>query len=211
MDHVSNILTSSMIQELIKQFREGHLVHLVCTNSFGAFTIGDIYTVDRVSAGTALLVTDDTGAKIAIDEDHEGVGLFASTIDPQEAEDISMILKGNSARKLARGVVELSKINKFAVGDLITWKDGCQISQFPAAGAPAVVMEILESPKTVAGAHPLDPMSTLICDLIIGFEIADGSITTSHADSRRFEKYEIQIARLADRMNLTEDEGSTNA
>lgn len=78
----------------------------------------------------------------------------------------------------------------FQPGDLVTWKPGLQNRIYPKLGAPAIVVQVLETcrhdtEKNSGSTYFNEPL-----DLILGVVLDDGShegdFFTWHFDSRRF-------------------------
>jgi len=189
------------IQGLIQRFRAGEQINLLCHRTFDAFSPAEIYSVQKISGGNALEVIDDDGDSILMDDRYPGLGCFLLPANAEQAAELSGEMKLGFVSDLAQRIADLMHEQSFAPGDLVCWKEGCQVSTMPSPGQPAVVLELLTEARVSEDAHLLDPLATLSCDMMIGFDGPDGLVVTTYADSRRFKHYSIQIEALRKRLS----------
>ena len=95
---------------------------------------------------------------------------------------------------LERGLKAYTKPIKFKVGDLVTWRQGCQTANIPQANVPAIVLQYLEKPLsmvTPGGTYAVE-------DILLGVIMPDGAFVVVSYPSWRFEKFVKAAAVLGD-------------
>ena len=61
-------------------------------------------------------------------------------------------LWADEVARLRQAHVLLSEDVKFRIGDIVTWKDGLRNMEYPGAGRPALVTEVLKNPVEMSTA-----------------------------------------------------------
>jgi len=196
MSRPAESLHPDMIGQLIQRHRGGERIALLCHHRFDGFSPSNVYFIQKICAGNSLEVTDDDGDVIVLDDTYPSLGCFTVPKSVEHATEISSEMKKGFVAALSKRVAALIEKHSFVAGDVVCWKDGCQVSTHPALGSPAVVIEILKEPRTCDDAHLLDPHATLRCDMVIASDGPDGQLITTLADSRRFKPYSVQTDTL---------------
>lgn len=103
-------------------------------------------------------------------------------------------LNGDLGAALRERYQSFSEPHRFAPGDLVTWKPGMKNHRLPRYGQPAVVLEVLETPRydgeTDAGSTYFRERRDLVLGLILEDGPGRGELFGFHFDRRRFMPYE---------------------
>lgn len=192
------LLSPHAIQEVINLAREGRQVSLVCHRRYPGFTPAMIYPLQKIVGGKGIGLRDDNNEEVTLTQDCEALGCFVIAEGLGRAKEIADKMQEELLVRLASQVVRFNTKNTFRIGDVVMWKDGMAVSTVPAPGQAAVVIEMLDTPLVSNDGHPLDPVRTLRCDMVIACESPDhNTLVTVHADSRRFEMYPYQVQELS--------------
>ena len=126
-------------------------------------------------------------ARIGLSEEHP-----QELLDDEPLEDLQGALGG----ALRERYQLLMRPQRFAPGDLVTWKPGLKNHRIPRYGHPAVVVEILETPVFDSDRDAGSPYFREPCDVVLGLLLDDGpargELFTWHFDSRRFQPWQEQ-------------------
>lgn len=79
--------------------------------------------------------------------------------------------------------------HRFKRGDLVTWKPGLRLGQWPAPGQPAIVTRVLDTPVSHPDATPGSIAYNVRFDLRVGVIDGDGDFVEFLYDSRRMQPY----------------------
>jgi hypothetical protein len=122
---------------------------------------------------------------------HALIGLSDESPSPLFDDEPLEDLSGDLGAVLRERYRALTQPQRFAPGDLVTWKPGLKNRRGPCYGRPAVVVEVLDTPvwdtERDSGStyfrEPLDCVLGVIWDEDPG----RGEFVTFHYDSRRFQ------------------------
>lgn len=92
-------------------------------------------------------------------------------------------------QKLIQAYESMKKVNAFHPKQLVRWKQGLKNKSLPEYNEPAIVWEILSSPRfdDTESASAGSPYFHEPLDLVIGILDEDEDFVLFHVDSRRFE------------------------
>ncbi len=100
------------------------------------------------------------------------------------------------ARRIIDLYNDMNTTSRFAIGDLVTWKQGLKNGRYPQKNYPAIVTRIYDEPinrsdMESGSNHFREPL-----DLVILVDTGD-EVSEFHVDSRRFKHYDGGIDELA--------------
>ena len=108
-------------------------------------------------------------------------------LDDEPLEDLS----GDLGAVLRERYRALTQPQRFAPGDLVTWKAGLKNRRVPRYGCPAVVVAVLNTPVWDAGQDCGSTYFRETLDCVLGLiwdeDPGRGEFVTFHYDSRRFQ------------------------
>lgn len=100
------------------------------------------------------------------------------------------------ARALSERYEAMQLCHTFKVGDIVTWKPGLSNRRYPKNGAPAVVMEVLETSVLDRERDSGSPYFREPLDVVLGVFAEDEGMPsmflTWHFDSRRFQPWQAE-------------------
>lgn len=127
-------------------------------------------------------------ARIGLSDEHP-----SHLLDDEPLED----LRGDLGAALRERYQSLMRPQRFAPGDLVTWKPGLKNHRVPRYGQPAVVVDLLETPVFDSDRDAGSTYFREPCDLVLGLIIDDGpargELLTWHFDRRRFQPWTEEV------------------
>ena len=123
-------------------------------------------------------------ARIGLAEDSPGNLLGEEPLDD---------LSGDLGGPLLARYRLLNERHRFKEGELVTWKPGLKNRRWPRYGCPAVILEVLATPRFDDDRDAGSPYFQEPLDLVLGLFPEDGpargELFAWHYDSRRFQPW----------------------
>lgn len=168
----------------------------LCLNDWNGFEKGHEYEIlaENSSQSCRIFMLDKHGLRTEIRKAH-GAEYFEVDALPDYFEDIpepepEEVPIHVHLQRLQSAMMEK---NTFAVGDLVTWKDGLSNRTTPATGKPAIVTEVLAEPIFDSNGNSSSCYFREPLDIKLGALVAspDGeTFSEFHADSRRLRHFD---------------------
>jgi hypothetical protein len=118
--------------------------------------------------------------------------VMSSLTDEGESDQVTKRPPEIEARRIVDLYNDLHAKEPFAIGDLVTWKQGLKNGRYPEKNYPAIVTRIYDAPLNredmeSGSNHFREPL-----DLVILVDTGD-EVSEFHVDSRRFKPYKGHI------------------
>ncbi|MGL4458395.1 MAG: hypothetical protein ACRCUB_08360 [Plesiomonas shigelloides] len=172
-------------------------ISALCLNSWNGFVSGHRYDMHADDGEHAIYMIDKFGLMTFIRKD---CGAEHFSIDPlPELEDLPSADPETKPEEvpihvhLQRLQLAMMEKNTFAVGHLVTWKDGLSNRTVPAIGKPAIVTEVLSEPIFDSNGNSSSCYFREPLDIKLGALVAspDGeTFSEFYADSRRLRHFD---------------------
>lgn len=131
------------------------------------------------------LSSRDLLAKIGIDDLAHETLLFDDEPLDSPLDDLAAALRGR--------FLSLTDAQRFAAGDVVTWKPGLRNRRWPSDGKPAIVVELLDPPVHDSEKDSGNPYFREPLDIALGVFIEDGphrgDFVIWHVDGRRLQTW----------------------
>lgn len=123
--------------------------------------------------------------------DFEALEQISEQLAARKATALIKYKSPESVQKMQDLVASFHRADRFKTGDIVRYKHGLKNKRGPAYDVPAIVVEVLESPRENRDASSGSTYFHERLDMIIGYfldaEPEDESLAFFHVDSRRFE------------------------
>lgn len=192
--NLSNVDFKKLADVVTRDTENKHFA--LCINDWNGFEKDHTYEIfaENFSQSCRIFMLDKHGLKTAISKDHgadyfvvDALPDYFKDIPEPEPKEVPMHVR---LQLLAARMMEK---NSFAVGELVTWKEGLSNRKIPSHGHPAIVTEVLDTPIFDGNDNNSSGYFREPTDIKVGVIVPSGdgeTFSEYYVDSRRMRHFD---------------------